>query len=175
MFSDPRRNIAQFELRDGMIVADFGAGSGFYTIEAARAVAPTGRVYAVDVQKSLLERLKKQANDLHVRNIDIAVGDLEKLGGSKIRESLCDAVIVSNILFMIEDKKTALTEAKRILKPGGRLLLIDWSASFSQMGPHPEHVLYKDDAMKLALSLGFKFGKEISAGEHHYGMIFHKQ
>jgi ubiquinone/menaquinone biosynthesis C-methylase UbiE len=175
MFSNPHRNIEQLALRDGMIVADFGAGSGFYSIEAAKAVAPTGRVYAIDVQKGLLERLKKQAHDLHVKNIEIVASDLEKIGGSKIRDGLCDAAVVSNILCMVEDRKTLLEEAKRILKSGGRLLLIDWSASFSHMGPHHGHVIYKDDAMKLALSLGFTFGKEIDAGEHHYGMIFHKQ
>jgi len=175
MFSDPRHNIEQLGLSDHNIVADFGAGSGFYAIEAARAVAPHGRVYAIDVQKELLERLKKQGHALHIKNIEILTGDLEKIGGSKVREGLCDTVIVSNVLFMIEDKKAFLTEAKRILKPSGRLLLIDWSASFSHMGPHHDHVIYKDDAMKLVSSHGFAFEREIHAGAHHYGMIFRKQ
>jgi len=175
MFSNPQHNIEQFGLSDGMVVADFGAGSGFYSIEAAKAVAPRGRVYAADVQRDLLERLKKEAQHLHIRNLDIISGDLEHLGGSKIREASCDAVIASNILFMLDDKKTFLTEAKRILKTNGKLLLVDWSASFSGMGPHANHVVYKDDAHKLALSVGFTFEKEISAGEHHYGIIFRKK
>lgn len=174
MFSDPRHNIEQLGLSDGAVVADLGAGSGFYSIEAARAVAPMGKVYAVDIQRGLLERLKADANKQHVRNIEVIAGDLERLGGSKIKESSCDAAIASNILFMIEDHKSFLLEAKRILKPGGRLLLIDWSASFSQMGPHPDHVVYKDDALKLARSLGLEFEREIHAGHHHYGIIFRK-
>jgi ubiquinone/menaquinone biosynthesis C-methylase UbiE len=174
MFSDPRHNLDQLGLRDGAIVADLGAGSGFYSIEAAKMVAHTGKVYAVDLQKDLLERLKREANRLHVRNIEIIAGNLEKLGGSKLRESSCDAAIASNILFMLDDKKSFLIEAKRILKHGGRLLIIDWSASFSQMGPHPDHVVYKDDALKLALSAGFELDREIHAGAHHYGMIFRR-
>lgn len=175
MFSDPEHNIEQLGLSDGAIVADFGAGSGFYSMEAARAVAPRGKVYAVDAQRDLLDRLKKDAQRQHVRNIEILSGDLEKLGGSKIRENSCDVVIASNILFMLSDKKNFLLEAKRVLKSSGRLLLVDWSASFSGMGPHADHVVYKEDAMKLAVSVGFVFDREIHAGAHHYGIIFRKQ
>lgn len=174
MFADPQKNVEQFGLSDGMVIADLGAGSGYYSIEIGKAVAPTGRVYAIDVQKDLLERLQKEAKRLGVRNIEIATGDLEKLGGSRMKDSLCDGVVVSNVLFMIEDKKSFLSEIKRILKPKGRLFLIDWAASFSSMGPHPDHVVYKDDAMKMVLAAGFKFDKEIQAGEHHYGIIFRK-
>jgi len=175
MFSDPRHNIEQLGLSDGMIVADLGSGSGFYSFEAAKAVASMGKVYAVDVQKDLLERLKKEAQRLHIRNIDIVAGDLEHLGGTKIREGLCDVAIASNVLFMLEDKKSFLSEVRRILKTKGRILLIDWSASFSLMGPHPDHVVYKDDALKLLKEAGFSFEREISAGAHHYGIIARKQ
>ncbi|HEY0908557.1 MAG TPA: class I SAM-dependent methyltransferase [Candidatus Paceibacterota bacterium] len=175
MFSDPDHNIAQFGLSDGMVVADMGAGSGFYTLAAARVVAPHGKVYAIDVQRDMLDRLKKEANRLHLRNIDVLSGDLEKLGGSKIREASCDAVIASNILFMLDDKKSFLLEARRVLKTGGKMLLVDWSASFSGMGPHHGHVVYKDDAHKLAVAAGFTYEKEIHAGAHHYGIIFRKK
>lgn len=175
MFSDPERNIEQAGLIDGNVVADLGAGSGFYALAAAKAVAPHGKVCAVDVQRDMLDRLKKEANRLHIRNIDIIAGDLEHLGGTKMRELSADAVIVSNTLFMIEDKKSLFLEAKRVLKQKGKLLLIEWSGSFGQMGPHAGHVVYKDEAMKLALAAGFVFDREISAGAHHYGIIFRKQ
>lgn len=175
MFSDPENNIAQLGLSDGNVVADLGAGSGYYSIAAAKAVAPTGRVYAIDIQKELLERIKKEAQHHHARGIEVISGDIEHLGGTKIREGSCDVALASNVLFMIEDKKSFLLEAKRILKPRGRLLVVDWTASFSQMGPHADHVFYKDDALKLAKELGFAFDKEISAGSHHYGIIFRKQ
>lgn len=172
MFSDPRHNVEQLGLSDGAVVADLGAGSGFYSIEAARAVAPTGKVYAVDVQRDLLERLKREATRHRVRGIEIVTGNFERLGGSKLREASCDVALLSNVLFMLEDKRAALQEARRILKKGGRLLIVDWSSSFSQMGPHPGHVFYKDDAIRLAYETGFLFEREIHAGAHHYGIIF---
>ncbi len=175
MFSDPRHNLEQLGMSDGAIVADLGSGSGFYSMEAARIVAPLGKVYAVDVQKDMLEKLKREAQKVHIRNIDIVHGDLERLGGTKIRDGIVDVVIVSNVLFMLEDKKTFLQEVRRILKAKGRILLIDWSASFSLMGPHPEHVVYKDNALIMLKEAGFSFEREISAGAHHYGIIARKQ
>ena len=175
MFSDPKQNIAQASFSDGMVVADLGSGAGFYSIEAGKAVAPTGKVYAVDIQKDLLERLKNEANRAHVRNIEIVSGDLEKIGGTKIRENSVDRVIAANIFFMIEDKKSFISEIKRILKIKGSVLFVDWAGSFSQMGPHPDHVVFKDKAIQFFDESGFKVEKEISAGSHHYGIIFRKK
>jgi ubiquinone/menaquinone biosynthesis C-methylase UbiE len=174
MFSNPRHNLEQVGLSDGAVVADFGAGAGHYSLEAALLVAPLGKVFSIDVQKELLDRIKKEAREHQIRNLEIIAGDLEKLGGSKLRENSCDVVIASNVLFMAGDKKNFFLEAKRVLKPNGRLLVIDWSASFSQMGPHANHVFYKDDALKLAKETGFGFDREIHAGAHHYGIIFRK-
>lgn len=175
MFSDPRNNLEQLGISDGTIIADLGSGSGFYSMEAARMVAPLGKVYAIDVQRDMLERLKREAQKLHIRNIDIVHGDLERMGGTKIRENLCDVALVSNVLFMIEDKKTFLQEVRRILKPKGRILIVDWSASFSHMGPHPDHVVYKDATLIMLKEAGFSFEREIRAGAHHYGIIARKQ
>jgi tRNA A58 N-methylase Trm61 len=72
MFSDPENNIKQFALASGMMVADFGSGSGFYSMAAARAVAPSGKVFAVDIQKDLLQKLKNGAkqNNINKNNDD---------------------------------------------------------------------------------------------------------
>ena len=174
MFSNPKENVRQFGLSSGMIVADLGAGSGFYAIEAGKAVAPDGKIYAVDIQKDLLDRLKHEAGLAHIRNVEVISGDLEKIGGTKIRDLSVDRVLAANILFMIEDKRSFVAEIKRVLKPKGAVLLVDWAASFSQVGPHSEHVVYKDKAIKLFADFGFKVEKEISAGSHHYGIIFRK-
>jgi ubiquinone/menaquinone biosynthesis C-methylase UbiE len=174
MFSDPQQNVAELGLFDGQIVADLGAGSGHYALLAAKAVAPTGRVFAVDIQKDLLSRLQKEAHKDHIRNIEVISGDLEKIGGTRLKEGSCDVVIASNILFMLEDKKSFLAEARRIVKSRGRLLVIDWTGSFSGMGPHQNNVLYKDDCVKLVAAAGFTYDREIHAGDHHYGIIFRK-
>src|SRR3989338_11415687 len=165
MFSDPEKNIQQFELSDGMTVADLGAGVGFYSFPAAKAVRG-GKVFAVEVQKDLLTKIKQEANKRQIRNIEIIWGDVEKLGGTKIREHIIDAVIVANILFQIEDKKSFFEELDRILKPKGKVLFVDWIDSFGGLGPQPEYIISQEKAKSLFKEKGFMLDKNINAGAH---------
>ncbi|MFA6227171.1 MAG: methyltransferase domain-containing protein [Candidatus Paceibacterota bacterium] len=174
MFSDPEKNIGQFSLGKGTYVADLGSGAGYYSFAAAEAVGENGRVYAVDVQKDLLQKLKKEANLRHLKNIDIVWADLEHLGGTKLRESSIDSAIMANILFQLEQKDNVILETRRILKKGGRILLIDWLSSFGGIGPQSKDVLSKERALELFKKHGFVIDREISAGANHYGIIFRK-
>jgi ubiquinone/menaquinone biosynthesis C-methylase UbiE len=169
MFSDPATNLAKLGLAHGMKVVDLGAGSGFYTIEAARLVGAAGRVYAVDVQKDLLERLRSHAGTQGVRNIEVVWGNAEKIGGTKLRESIADRVIISNILFQIEKPDDFCLEVKRIIKPGGKAMVIDWS----EISPlSPKQVVPAMKAQTIFEKSGFKLEQSFGAGDHHYGLIF---
>lgn len=172
MFSNPQHNIEQFSLGDDMKVADFGTGSGAYALAAARAVGGDGKVYAIDVRQENLARLKKEADGARFHNIEVLRGDLEKLGGSGLRDGAVDAVIASNILFQLKDKKTFVKEAKRVLAPGGRFLIVDWAQSFGGAGPAADAVVREEDAKTLVLDEGFTYISSIDAGAYHYGMVF---
>lgn len=171
MFTDPEKNISQFQLLPGQKVADLGAGSGFYTLAAARAVGDKGKVYAVDVQKEILSRVKSDAAKANISNVDVIWGDFESLGGTHIHDHFVDAAIVSNILFQITDKVTFMNELRRILHPGGRVLVIDWSKSYSGMGPSADMIISKEAAVTLFVQNGFSVERNISAGASHYGFI----
>ena len=172
MFSDPERSIEQFGLGKGNYVADFGAGYGHFSFAAAEAVGETGRVYAIDVQKDLLTRLKNEARNVrHLSNIDIIWADLDHLGGTKLRENSIDAVILANILFQLPQKDDTCMEIKRILKRTGRILVIDWSNSIGGIGLKSSDVFTRDQAVKLFYSHGFVEDREIDAGTGHYGII----
>jgi len=174
MFSVPEKNIEDLKLAKNQIVADFGAGSGAYTLAAAKALRGTGNVYAIDVQKDLLTRLEKSCREAHLGNVSFVWGNIEEMGGTKLRDLSVDVVIVSNVLFQTPNKKTVLEEAKRILRPGGVLLFIDWSGSFNSMGPTPEQVFPELKARELIESLGFSFDRMMNAGNYHYGFVFTK-
>lgn len=170
-FANPVENILAIGLQQGMKVADFGAGSGAYTLAAARTVGAHGKVYAVDVQKDLLTRIKNAAAQEHLENIEIVWGDFELPHGSRIADNLVDVVIISNALFQLENKSGALHEAHRILAPTGKLAVIDWCDSFSGMGPSMQDVVRKEAALELARMAGFTLLNEFAAGAHHYGLL----
>lgn len=173
-FANPEENIKALGIYEGMFIADLGAGTGAYTLPLAEKVGETGRVYAVEVQKDFLTNIKNAATSRGFKNVELLWGNIEKLGGTKIKDGGVDAVVISNVLFQAEDKEGLLKEASRILKVGGRLLLIDWSDSFNNLGPLPKMVVTKDSALALCEGQGFVLKNEINAGEHHYGFIMLK-
>ena len=174
MFSDPIKNVEQLGLRLGSTVVDLGSGSGHYTFASARAVGDAGKVYAVDIQKDMLTTLKNDAGAEGLRNVEVVWGDIEKVGGTKLKSEVADSAIISNILFQIQDKGVVAEEAHRIVKRGGKLLLVEWSESFGGLGPQPEVVFTHDMAVSVFGKAGFEVDREIRAGEHHYGIIFSK-
>ncbi|MEK9181710.1 MAG: class I SAM-dependent methyltransferase [Patescibacteria group bacterium] len=171
MFSDPVKNLRALGLHEDSIVADLGAGTGYYSIAAGR-LATRGKVYAIEIVKDFLETIKHKVKEAHLQNVEIIWGNVEKLGGTKIKDGVIDVVIASNILFQVEDKENFVLEIKRILKPKGRILLVDWSADSPIMGS--KHAVAKKKAFEMFEKKGFILGREIDAGAHHYGMILVK-
>lgn len=173
-FVDPKHNIEQFMLDEGMTVADFGAGAGYLAVEAAEVVGEEGVVYVIDIQQELISKATHLAKEHHLETITFIHGDLEKENGSTLPGESVDAVIISNMLFQAEDKKAVVNEAFRILRERGKLLVVDWSDSFSGVGPQPDHVFLEEEAKKLAEEVGFTFSTDIDTGAYHYGLVFKK-
>lgn len=174
MFSDPIYCIEQFDLQSGSRVADLGAGAGLFSLAIARAVGDAGKVYAVEVQKALLDRLKNVARAARANNVETLWGDVERVNGTHLQNAAVDACVAANVLFQVEDKSGFVTETKRILRPGGKVLLIDWTDSFGGMGPQATQVVAENSARELFEKAGFELIKKIDAGEHHYGLVFRR-
>ncbi len=171
-FSDPRENVLQLGLHEGMKVGDFGAGSGHYARAAAAIVGQGGRVYAIDVQEDVLKHLKLNTHEMHQGIIETVWGDIEKPGGTHLRDQSLDAVILANTLFQIENRSGFLEETKRVLKRDGKLMLVDWAGSYGGMGPSPEKVVSEHAAEEFFINGGFHKVKSFRAGPHHYGILF---
>ncbi|KKS71166.1 MAG: Methylase involved in ubiquinone/menaquinone biosynthesis [Parcubacteria group bacterium GW2011_GWF2_42_7] len=158
MFTDPVKNLRAFGIREDAVVADLGAGTGFYSVAAGH--------------KDFLMTIKNKVRDARLNNVEILWGDVEKSGGTKLRDSIVDSVIASNILHQVKDKEKFILEIKRILKPRGRVLLVDLSP-FSVLGA--KMIIPKNKAREVFEKAGLVFEREIDAGAHHYGMIFVKE
>ena len=171
MVLNPEETIRSLLLREDAVVADLGAGSGVFTLALAKRLQ-NGKVYAVDIQRGLLPLIVSKINSINQKNVDIIWGNVEEVGGSKLKNESVDAVIFANMLFQIEQKETALKEIKRILKDGGKLLVVDWEGSFGNMGPRENDIVTKISARTLLEKNGFDFLTDVPAGDYHYGMIF---
>ena len=173
-FCDPREVMKNIPMQEGMRVADFGAGSGFYTYLAAERVGESGQVFAIDIQEELLETIADESEKAGHTNVKVIRADLEVPDSTGIKGASIDVVLLSNTLFQIEKKSVTLSEAKRILKEKGRLILIDWGDSFGGLGPDNEAVLERETAKELCIAGGFTFEREIDVGDCHFGFLFKK-
>lgn len=173
-FSEPSQIIDMLELRDGMQVADLGSGSGFYSLAASKAVSPSGAVFAIDIQKELLDRLKDEASRHNAHNITTIWGNAEEREGTRLREDSIDVVVLANTLFQIPNKEGALQEMSRILKSKGRVLLVEWTGSFGGLGPQADQVITQEAAQQLFESHGYTLISSTPAGDNHYALIFEK-
>lgn len=173
-FLHPERIIGLLEIQKGSVIADFGAGHGYFTLPLGRATGPDGRVYAIDIQKAGLTVIRTKAKLEHLLQIELIWSDLDRPNGSQLKEASVDLVLMANILFQSEKKIDILQEAYRVLKPGGRAVLIESKPDEPSFGPPVSLRVSAETVQKAAAHTGLAFEREISVGSHHYGLIFRK-
>lgn len=170
-FLNPQEVLNQLELEGDMIAADFGSGSGGWAIPLAKRLK-FGRVYAIDILEEPLSALKSKGEIERVFNIETVRSDVEKKQGSKLADSFCDLVLMTNLLFETKDKKIIMNEAKRVLKKKGKILVVDWLPE-APLGPKKGRVS-AEEVKKIAKDLNLKLEKEFKAGVFHYALVFIK-
>ena len=171
---DLKSIVRQFGLEEGMRVADLGPGSGYFTIEIAKAVGEGGVVTAVDILDTALETIRARAISEGVRNIILVRANLEIVGSTSLADDSQDFVLIKNVLFQNDGKLEIIKEAKRILRPAGRLTIIDWEKGTGGFGPPDEYRTPKESILTLANQEKFIYEKDISIDVYHFGMIFRK-
>ncbi len=170
-FLNPEEVLNKLELHSNMIAADFGCGSGGFTITLAKKL-DKGIVYGLDVQEPPLSALKARSISENINNIKVIRCNLEKEKGTTLLNSSLDLVLIVNTLFQSEDKTAIISEAERVLKPRAKLLIIDWMEEVKQ-GPQNKKVSVSE-IKKIAEKQGFKLEKELKAGKYHFCLIFKK-
>ena len=170
-FVDPNKILEKLNLPDNAVVVDFGSGSGGWAIPLAPKLEQ-GQIIAVDIQESALLALQSKAQLYSLNNIRRIIADVEEKI-SEINNESCNLVLITDLLFQIEDKVAVFKEAQRVLKPKGRILVVEWNPD-SVFGPKDEKPS-KQEVKEIAESIGFTLEKEIPAGDYHYGLVLAKE
>src|SRR3989338_6359409 len=137
-FMHPEKIVGEFGIKEGMSIADFGSGAGYFTIILGRMVGEDGKVYALDIQETSLDNVRVKARAVDLKNIETIRTNLEVVGSSGLPDNSQDIVLLANILFQSDKKAEIILEAKRALKNSGRLVLIDWKFGTGGFGPPDE-------------------------------------
>jgi len=168
-FLSPSKILDKLELRSDMTAADFGSGSGGWVLPLAKKLED-GQVFAIDILEEPLSALKSKAQIQKISNIKTFVSDAEKR--VPLADESCDLVLVTNLLFEINDKKAVFAEGKRVLKKDGKILVVDWKKD-ALLGPKEGRVS-QEEIVKIVQEIGLKVEKKFDAGTYHYALILVK-
>jgi len=180
-FISPQLVAEGWGIEKGEKVADLGCGGGYFTIPVARIVGEKGKVYAVDIMEGSIEAVRSNVYQEKLGNVEVIRANLEKKNSLSdwIKTGDCQSVILANVLCTAIEKKLLIQEGKRILAPGGKLVVVDWVKDvkdvFRNFGPPVETRMTEKEVKELLTKAGFVFDKSFEAGRFHFGMMFKKK
>lgn len=173
-FVDPKSVVRALPVAPHGVIADFGCGAGYFSVEFAKAVGDDGRVIAIDVLPSALEAVESQAKTLGIKNITTKRANLEKEGGSGLAPESVDFVIAKDVLFQNEKKEVLLGEIVRVLRPGATALVMEWNPAARDVGPDAGSRITQEQLKELLSSVGLKVVQELPVGGYHYAFLVNK-
>jgi ubiquinone/menaquinone biosynthesis C-methylase UbiE len=156
-------------LREGETVADIGAGSGYFTFRLASSVGDKGRIYAVDTSPDMILHMNQRIRDMKVKNIVTVLSSPDDpllLDGSIDRFFICDT------WHHIQNQAQYLALMKKMLKPGGQVIMIDFHKRELPIGAPMEMKIAREDLVRQMESNGFKLAKEHTFLPYQYFLIF---
>ncbi len=155
-------------LQPGMVFADIGCGSGFFALPASRIVGERGKVYAVDIDERAIAELRAAAEAEGLANVITTVGPAERVVPCV---ACADVVFFGINLHDFEDPALVLSNARATIKPGGRLVDLDWKKEEAEIGPPVAIRFDEEKASGLISAAGFRVDSVSEAGPYHYVLI----
>jgi ubiquinone/menaquinone biosynthesis C-methylase UbiE len=156
-------------LARGNDVADIGAGTGYFALPMAKAIAP-GKLYAVDLQPEMLKLLEKKLGAPEAPdNIHLVEGDAS---ATTLTNACCDLVLLANMWHEVDDHGAVLKEMSRILRARGRLAILDWRPDVGRPpGPPLEHRIAGDEVGRALERDGWRVAKNVNLGTYSYLVV----
>lgn len=164
---NPADTLKRLGLKAGHVLCDIGAGSGIFTIPAARITGST--VYAVEISEAMLAVISEKMKAEGLTNVELVrtAGDRYSIAGHSV-----DVAIVVTVLHEIADKEAFLREVRRLLKPGGLAAVIEFHQRETPMGPPVSRRLSQEDVSGVFAGSGFCLHGAFDLGENLYCQVF---
>ena len=167
----PSKAIALLQLHPGDVVADVGAGSGYMTVKLARAVGPSGRVLAVDVQPEMIERLTERMRAEMIANVTPILGATDD---PKLPAGTVDLELMVDVYHELAAPQRMLQHLRAALKPGGRLVLLEYRKEDPSIPIREDHKMSIADAKAEIEPEGFTLAEVKEDLPRQHVLIFRK-
>lgn len=164
--------LAALELNSGMTVADIGAGSGYYSWRMAERVGAPGTVYAVDVQPEMVRLLEAQMSQRRVSNVKTVLGTTTD---PRLAPATLDLALLVDVYHEFEYPYEMLASIARALKPGGRLVIVEYRAGDPKVPIKPLHTMSEAQVRKEAAAHPFEWVKTVSNLPWQHAIVFRRK
>ena len=177
MLEDPKRDEYQkpnevlmaLDLKPGETIADIGSGSGYFTVRFADRVGDKGRVFAVDIDPEMVRHLNRRIRDAGVRNVQTILAEPDD---PLLSDASVDRFVVVDTWHHIEKPLDYLALMKRMLKPGGQVVMIDFQKKELPLGPPFAMKIAREDLVRQMETSGFHLAKEHTFLPFQYFLVF---
>ncbi len=168
-YQKPMEVINALGLKEGEVVADIGAGSGYFTFRFAHHVGNKGRVYAVDISPDMILYMNRRIRDLRIQNV---VTVLAEPGDPLLADASVDRIFICDTWHHIENREAYLARLKKALKPGGQIIMIDFQKRELPVGPPVSMKIAKEELVREMEAAGFGVAGEYTFLPYQYFLVF---
>jgi ubiquinone/menaquinone biosynthesis C-methylase UbiE len=165
----PETLLRSLGLKEGMTLADIGCGPGFFTLPAARIVGASGSILAADIEGEMLSTVRSRVLEAELNNVRIVKTNEREI---PITPEICDFVLLAFVIHEIESRASFLHRAARLLKPHGRLALLEWEKIEEQVGPPLDERLSPEEVLADATAAGLRSVEQRSLTSDQYLRLF---
>jgi ubiquinone/menaquinone biosynthesis C-methylase UbiE len=177
MLENPQRDAEQkpdeviktLNLKEDASIADIGAGSGYFSFRFARHVGASGRVYAVDINPDMILYMNRHIRETKIKNVTTVLSDPDN---PLLLDNSIDLFFVCNTWHHVSNRPQYLVLMKKMLKPGGRIAVVDYKKEKLPVGPPPEMKMAREEVIKEMQAAGFKLSAEHSFLPYQYFLEF---
>ena len=166
---NPEKAIRALDLQPGMVVADVGAGSGYFTLRMAKLVGPGGKVYASDIQQQMLDLLKERMRSEKISNVELVRGTFTD---PKLPSGKMDLILMVDVYHEFSEPQAMLRKMKEALAPDGRLVLIEYRKEDASVPIRFEHKMSVAEVRAELEAEGFKLDRLLDLLPRQHIFIF---
>lgn len=168
-YQKPHEVLTVLNLKPGEVIADIGAGSGYFTFRLAHHLGDKGKVYAVDVSPDMILHINRRIRELKVTNVVSILADQDD---PLLPEQSLNRFFICDVWHHVDNQTKYLSLMKRMLKPGGEVVMIDFHKKETPSGPPLKMRIAREDLLKQMESNGFRLAKEHTFLPYQYFLVF---
>ncbi|MBM4260202.1 MAG: methyltransferase domain-containing protein [Deltaproteobacteria bacterium] len=168
-YQKPHEVLTALNIKPGEVIADIGAGTGYFTFRLAHHVGDKGKVYAIDVSPDMIKHINRRIRDTKANNVTTILAEPDD---PLLPDHSVNRFFICDVWHHVDDQKKYLALMKKTLKPDGEVVMIDFHKKELPFGPPMQMKIAREDLIKQLEGNGFKLAKEHTFLPHQYFLVF---